>query len=29
MGAPVYQRLGYETLYHYVEFVRWPQPPGH
>ena len=28
MGAPVYQRLGYETLYDYVEFVRWPRPPG-
>ena len=28
MGAPVYQRLGFETLYHYVELVRWPRPPG-
>jgi GNAT superfamily N-acetyltransferase len=28
MGAPVYARLGYETLYHYAEYVRWPRPPG-
>jgi GNAT superfamily N-acetyltransferase len=28
MGAPVYERLGYETLYHYAECVRWPRPPG-
>jgi hypothetical protein len=28
MGAPVYLRLGYETIYHYTEFVRWPRPPG-
>ena len=28
MGAPVYERLGYETLYHYAEYVRWPRPPG-
>ena len=29
MGAPVYRRLGYETLYEYVEeTVRWPRPPG-
>jgi GNAT superfamily N-acetyltransferase len=28
MGAPVYLRLGYETLYHYGEYVRWPRPPG-
>jgi hypothetical protein len=23
MGAPIYVRLGYETQYHYTEFVRW------
>jgi ribosomal protein S18 acetylase RimI-like enzyme len=23
MGAPLYRRLGYETLYHYNEYVRW------
>jgi Acetyltransferase (GNAT) domain len=28
MGEPVYLRLGYETLYRYEEFVRWPKPPG-
>ena len=28
MGAPVYERLGYATLYHYAEYVRWPRPPG-
>jgi len=28
MGAPVYARLGYETLYHYGEYVRWPRPPA-
>ncbi len=27
MGAPIYTRLGYETAYHYVEYVRWPTPP--
>jgi GNAT superfamily N-acetyltransferase len=27
MGEPVYLRLGFETLYHYSEFVRWPKPP--
>ena len=27
MGAPLYLRLGYETIYHYTEFVRWPKPP--
>jgi len=26
MGAPVYHRLGYETMYHYEEYVRWPKP---
>ena len=28
MGEPVYRRLGYETIYHYEEYVRWPRPPG-
>jgi hypothetical protein len=28
MGEPIYRALGYETLYHYTEFVRWPRPPG-
>ncbi len=27
MGESVYRRLGYETLYHYAEHVRWPKPP--
>jgi hypothetical protein len=27
MGAPLYLRLGYETIYHYSELVRWPKPP--
>lgn len=27
MGEPVYRRLGYETVYHYAEYVRWPKPP--
>ena len=27
MGAPLYLRLGYETIYHYSEHVRWPKPP--
>src|SRR5580698_4175631 len=26
MGASVYTRLGYETAYHYAEYVRWPTP---
>jgi hypothetical protein len=26
MGASVYYRLGYETMYHYEEYVRWPKP---
>ena len=28
MGEPLYLQLGYETLYHYGEFVRWPTPPA-
>ncbi len=28
MGEPLYRRLGYETIYHYGEFVRWPKPPA-
>ncbi len=28
MGAPLYLELGYETIYHYSEFVRWPKPPA-
>ncbi len=27
MGAPLYLQLGYETIYHYTEFVRWPKAP--
>ena len=27
MGESVYRRLGYETVYHYEEYVRWPKPP--
>ena len=26
MGVSVYHRLGYETVYHYEEYVRWPKP---
>ena len=26
MGASMYLRLGYETVHHYVEYVRWPKP---
>jgi hypothetical protein len=29
MGESVYRRLGYETIYHYDEYVRWPAPPEH
>jgi ribosomal protein S18 acetylase RimI-like enzyme len=28
MGEPIYRGLGYETLYRYAEYVRWPKPPG-
>ena len=28
MGESVYRRLGYETIYHYGEYVRWPKPPA-
>ena len=28
MGEPVYRRLGYESLYRWAEYVRWPRPPG-
>ena len=27
MGESVYRRLGYETIYHYAEYVRWPTAP--
>ncbi len=27
MGEPIYRSLGYETVYRYSEFVRWPKPP--
>ena len=26
MGEPVYLRLGYETIFHYSEYVRWARP---
>ena len=28
MGAPIYLALGYETIWHYAEYVRWPKPPA-
>jgi ribosomal protein S18 acetylase RimI-like enzyme len=28
MGAPLYRKLGYQTLYHYAEHVRWKVPDG-
>jgi GNAT superfamily N-acetyltransferase len=28
MGAPIYRSLGYETIHHFSEYVRWPRPPG-
>jgi hypothetical protein len=28
MGEPIYRALGYETIYGYSEYVRWPKPPG-
>jgi hypothetical protein len=28
MGEPVYVRLGYETLFRFTEFVRWPPGPS-
>jgi hypothetical protein len=28
MGEPIYRALGYETVYHYSELVRWPRPPA-
>jgi hypothetical protein len=27
MGEPVYRALGYETIYRYSEYARWPRPP--
>jgi hypothetical protein len=27
MGEPVYLALGYEPMYRYTEYVRWPKPP--
>ena len=27
MGEPVYLALGYEPVYRYIEYVRWPRPP--
>lgn len=27
MGEPIYRALGYETVYRYSEYVRWPKPP--
>jgi hypothetical protein len=28
MGEPVYLGLGYEPIYRFTEYVRWPKPPG-
>ena len=28
MGESVYRRLGYETIFRYGEYVRWPKPPA-
>jgi hypothetical protein len=28
MGEPIYRSLGYEPIYHYAEYVRWPKPPA-
>jgi hypothetical protein len=28
MGEPIYRALGYETVYRYSEYVRWPKPPA-
>jgi GNAT superfamily N-acetyltransferase len=28
MGEPVYRRLGYQTIFHYSEYVRWARPPA-
>ena len=28
MGESVYRKLGYDTIYHYAEYVRWPKPPA-
>jgi GNAT acetyltransferase-like protein len=28
MGAPLYAKLGYQTIYHYREFIRWAVPPS-
>jgi Acetyltransferase (GNAT) domain len=26
MGAPIYLKMGYETLYHYLDHIRWEPP---